>query len=294
MERRGEAVGVFGESPKQEYAGIDAGRWPGNVVLSHTAECKKVGTRKVKSPKGAADYTITGKQGPVPIARNVRPCAHFGDANNEETIDKWKCAPGCAVAELDRQSGELAGGGPIKNRPTAWMRGSRPIGMRTTEGYNDIGGASRFFNVFPIDAEDLVPFMYEGKAQRSEREAGCGKLPARSGADAVDREEGTDGLKSPRAGAGRTADKVRNHHPTCKPVAVMRWLCKLVTPPAGTVLDPFTGSGSTGVAALWEGFRFIGCELEDDYHPIAIARMEHAEKSIASTGPWTRPKGAFR
>lgn len=56
----------------------------------------------------------------------------------------------------------------------------------------------------------------------------------------------------------------------------MRYLCRLVTPPGGVVLDPFTGSGSTGKAAILEGFRFIGCELSDEYANIAEARISHA------------------
>jgi len=65
----------------------------------------------------------------------------------------------------------------------------------------------------------------------------------------------------------------RNVHPTVKPVALMRWLCRLVTPPGGLVLDPFAGSGSTGVAALQEGFRFLGMEQDPAYGAIARARI---------------------
>jgi site-specific DNA-methyltransferase (adenine-specific) len=64
-----------------------------------------------------------------------------------------------------------------------------------------------------------------------------------------------------------------NHHPTVKPTELMRYLCRLVTPPGGVVLDPFTGSGSTGKAAVLEGFRFIGIEREAEYVEIARARI---------------------
>jgi DNA modification methylase len=64
-----------------------------------------------------------------------------------------------------------------------------------------------------------------------------------------------------------------NNHPTVKPTALMRYLCRLVTQPGGIVLDPFCGSGSTGKAALLEGFRFIGIERESDYAAIARARI---------------------
>ena len=67
-----------------------------------------------------------------------------------------------------------------------------------------------------------------------------------------------------------------NTHPTVKPTDLMRYLCRLVTPPGGTVLDPFTGSGSTGKAARLEGFKFIGCEMSPEYLEIARARIESA------------------
>jgi site-specific DNA-methyltransferase (adenine-specific) len=66
-----------------------------------------------------------------------------------------------------------------------------------------------------------------------------------------------------------------NHHPTVKSVDLMRWLCRLVTPPGGLVLDMFAGSGSTGVAAIAEGFHFLGIEQEPEYYAIAHSRLEH-------------------
>jgi site-specific DNA-methyltransferase (adenine-specific) len=71
-------------------------------------------------------------------------------------------------------------------------------------------------------------------------------------------------------------DNITNHHPTVKPTELMRYLCRLITPPGGTILDPFTGSGSTGKAAILEGFNFIGIELDPDYITIAQARIDHA------------------
>lgn len=71
-----------------------------------------------------------------------------------------------------------------------------------------------------------------------------------------------------------------NIHPTVKPTDLMAYLCRLVTPPGGVVLDPFMGSGSTGKAAMREGFRFIGCELSEEYLAIARARIEHEVRSL--------------
>ena len=69
----------------------------------------------------------------------------------------------------------------------------------------------------------------------------------------------------------------KNNHPTVKPINLLTYLCRLITPPKGVVLDPFMGSGSTGVAALLEGFDFFGMELDKDYYQIAQKRIENHE-----------------
>ena len=70
----------------------------------------------------------------------------------------------------------------------------------------------------------------------------------------------------------------KNNHPTVKPVSLMSYLCRLITPPGGIVLDPFMGSGSTGIAALLEDFSFIGMEMDEDYIKIAEARIKNYEE----------------
>ncbi len=122
----------------------------------------------------------------------------------------------------------------------------------------DSGGASRFF--------------YTAKAPREERDAGLELLDPSSGGEATGRKDGSAGLKSPRAGAGRNGG-ARNTHPTVKPVDLMRWLVRLVTPPGGIVLDPFAGSASTGVACLHEGLRFLGIERDAEYFRMAKERL---------------------
>jgi site-specific DNA-methyltransferase (adenine-specific) len=117
--------------------------------------------------------------------------------------------------------------------------------MTPATSYGDTGGASRYFNVLPIEAEDLVPFIYTAKASKKERNAG---LP-----------EGTTCT-----------------HPTVKPVSVMRHLVRLCCRKGGVVLDPFMGSGTTGIAAVHEGMHFIGMELSEEYVEIAKARIAHA------------------
>jgi site-specific DNA-methyltransferase (adenine-specific) len=135
-------------------------------------------------------------------------------------------------------------------------------------------GASEFFSVIGGDTLD-TPFFYSPKVSRVEREAGCEHLPLVSGAEAVNRTEGSAGM-GPRAGAGRTAELVHNHHPTVKPWSLMAWCINLVCPANGVVVDPFMGSGSTGIAAVRTGRNFIGIEQNAAYYDIARARIGHA------------------
>lgn len=170
-----------------------------------------------------------------------------------------------AAMVLDEQSGETTsvGGTGDVSKQSGGVLGWTPS---NTGGFGDVGGASRFF--------------YIAKPSREERDAGCGHLPAKTAAELTDRKPGSAGLQNPRAGirAG-SADRdvsarvARNHHPTVKPVELMRWLVRLVTPINGTVLDPFMGSGTTGMACVAEQRRFIGIEREAAYMEIAKARI---------------------
>lgn len=183
------------------------GRWPANLVLVHTQECR---------------HELI---------------------EDEELV--WACVDGCSVKALDEQSGDrpstLTGRADPKvahTHPGTEMNpNSTFLGERThlSRVYADAGGASRFFSQF-----DGVPFRYIPKANR--KEAGCGKFEVQ--------------------------------HPTVKPVNLMKWLVKLVTPKGGMVLDPYCGSGSTLHAAVLEGFNYIGIERDETNYAEAKQRME--------------------
>ena len=133
-------------------------------------------------------------------------------------------------------------------------------GQETEGGFRamgDDGSAARFF--------------YCAKTSKRDRNEGLEDFEAIRIHDG--REEGGVGGSNPR---NRSNNYRQNHHPTVKPTDLMRYLCRLVTPKGGIVLDPFTGSGSTGKAAIYEGFNFIGIEMTDEYLPIAKARIEFA------------------
>jgi DNA modification methylase len=180
------------------------------------------------------------------------------------------------VVGLFPETGVSHGGGGTKSPGKNGICGSfQGHTYGKTLGFGDSGSAARFF--------------YCAKASKADRNAGCDDLPERSAGECVDREEGSAGMDSPRTGAGRTSGS-RNSHPTVKPTALMRYLCRLVTPPGGVVLDPFAGSGSTGRGAVLEGFRFVGCELDPDYAEIARARIAHAAREAEDSAAQEPPQ----
>ena len=137
------------------------------------------------------------------------------------------------------------------------------------------GGASRFFYVAKASKKDRNEGLedLEGK-EIGAKDNGLGRTCATCSASVLDGCECAD-----RTFVNPTR---QNFHPTVKPTALMEYLVKLVTPLGGTVLDPFTGSGSTGKAALLNGFKFIGIELTADYLPIIEGRLKHAAETYAN------------
>lgn len=119
---------------------------------------------------------------------------------------------------------------------------------------------------------DAARFFYTPKACKDDRDDGCEMMDAKQYSH-----DGRD--KAIENAYQRNDSQARNFHPTVKPTDLMRYLCRMVTPTGGVVLDPFTGSGSTGRGAVLEGFRFIGCEMDADYIEIAKARILAAEKA---------------
>jgi site-specific DNA-methyltransferase (adenine-specific) len=129
-------------------------------------------------------------------------------------------------------------------------------GMGTADrtGHDDQGSAARFF--------------YCPKASKKDRNEGCEELEDGQPVGGADKWTETD-----RKGEGVTRQPSKNTHPTVKPTALMSYLCRLITPTNGVVLDPYMGSGSTGKAAVREGFSFVGIELDPDYYEICKARI---------------------
>ncbi len=208
---------VYGAPTAPADFDASQGRWPANLILTHSADCGS---------------------------------------------DEWKggCAQGCPVWELDNQSGERPGShdqAPATSDNSLFTG----TGKYDGKGRNDSGGASRFF--------------YVAKPSTAEREEGLAHLPKKRGTEITDRAEGSAGIQNARAGAGRTSKGRANHHPTVKAVTLMKYLVKLITPPRGIVLDPFCGSGGTGIAAVTGGWSFLGIEKDPEFTEIARGRIAH-------------------
>jgi DNA modification methylase len=183
----------------------------------------------------------------------------YTDTNEEESNEVWNCHDDCPIRILDEQSGISKSSDTQRNRNTI---GSFGMPNDKTPEYNDKGGASRFF--------------YIAKANKWERNYGLQEFENNKPMYESHRPnyQNTKGIETPYAGAGRTGNENRNNHPTVKPIKLMQYLVRMITPPNGIVLDPFAGSGTTGIACKIDGFEFVGLELSEDYTKIANARIE--------------------
>lgn len=150
-----------------------------------------------------------------------------------------------------------------------------PVTVRNGDKFRNTFGAfggdiDEAGSTFRGDTGTAARFFYCAKASRADRNEGLEGRDKKP----LNWSSGTQNPGSFQAeGTDRTSE---NHHPTVKPTELMRYLCRLVTPPKGLILDPFAGSGSTGKAAVLEGFRFVGIELEAEHVEIARARIEAA------------------
>ena len=196
------------------------------------------------------------------------------DSKNEQPPGRWP-------ANLAHDgSPEVLAGFPYNKSPQPRKTKRSPDGGNRT-GYGRFGGQEEVV-IGHGDEGSAARFFYCAKASKSDRNEGLDDLPERASAASEFRPNHTEGAAAGEDGNpyGRWSP-VRNAHPTVKPTALMQWLVRLVTPPGGTVLDPFTGSGSTGVACAREGFSFVGCEMTAEYVPIIRGRVGYAYDKAA-------------
>lgn len=231
------------------------GRFPANIIL----ECCCDEVIKGEEIKGNENYKWSNTESKSDIfsgrgkytPRTEQPDIH---TNSD-----------CPCYMLDQQSGVTSG----------------QIGMKRIKGqkqiFNESGSVieSQAFQNGKVDKGGASRFFYNAKVSKAERNMGLDEF-----------EEKKKEFETTTRTNKETADKfgcerkgtARNTHPTVKPINLMAYLCRLITPENGIVLDPFMGSGSTGIAAQLEGFRFVGMEMDEEYIKIAESRIENWEK----------------
>lgn len=194
---------------------------------------------------------------------------------SDEVLAGFPSAPGAqADVRGDEPSapgrntyGEYAGRRGLKARRDGEASADRRYTERGSTDFAPLPGMRR------ATASSAARFFYCAKADRTDRNDGLDGLTTKDGRAAP--------ANSPYL---RGETERQNHHPTVKPTDLMRWLCRLVTPPGGLVLDPFAGSGSTGRGAIAEGFQFVGIELDPEYAAIAEARIRAMQPGLPLWG----------
>ena len=251
---------------EQEHTPIVLARKPieGTVaenVLEHGVgginidECRigNGGHLKWETPRGMGGLGIYGK------ANDLGPSTATKSAIGRFPANIILDAEAGAI--LDEQSGESIGAkgtGLTATESRGRVNINNSVGGINRVGYEDKGGASRFF--------------YCAKASTGERNEGLESLESQTMGNHQSSLEGGKML----TGSGNERSNAKNNfHPTVKPIALMEYLCRLVTPKGGTVLDPFMGSGTTGIAATRLGFEFIGIDMTPEYIELAATRIAY-------------------
>lgn len=260
------------EANWQEYStgalNIDGCRVPAEPMPPNTGS-GGLPRRSVDERRGAGAVT-------QPHSLGRWPANIIHDGSNE-VMDAFPSAPG-QQGEVkydadERKTGNVYGAMKRGHEPSANSENEGAVGFKMKPGARrlDAGSAARFF--------------YCAKASRADRNAGTEHLEQKAGGMVSN----PSGQHITRRDDGYQPKPQGNNHPTVKPTDLMRYLCRLVTPPGGVVLDPFTGSGSTGKAAVLEGFQFVGIEREAEYLKIARARIDAEAPTISAKPEATKP-----
>lgn len=236
-----------------------------NVLLHGTGAINIDGCRVELSENDDSRLGGKGEWKTDKAAKNVYSGGYSGDNISSSELGRFPANfihdGSQEILSLFPDSKGMSGGG-IRKKESDVMPSIQIKGESDNEHLcrNDEGSAARFF--------------YCAKASKRDRDEGLDGFEERPTGSM----NGTV-QKSLLTGSGNIRETKRsNHHPTVKPTTLMQYLCRLITPPNGIILDPFMGSGSTGKAAMYEGFKFIGIDLDAEYCQIAKARIEFAIK----------------
>jgi site-specific DNA-methyltransferase (adenine-specific) len=181
-----------------------------------------------------------------------------------------------AAENLDQHTGISKSGirKPTKRKEYNQVVYGKRGDVDTIRGFNDKGGASRYFYVVKPSKKEK-DFGMGGVVGEKFRNGNYGNTRLCDTCGKTD--NGTNNHIQCQGNFSYVEEKVdkrKNNHPTVKPIKLMEYLIKLVTPVGGTTLDPFMGSGTTGIAALTNGFNFVGIEMGEDYMDIAQQRID--------------------
>jgi site-specific DNA-methyltransferase (adenine-specific) len=222
---------------------IDESRVGGGSGETKTVQYPDMRGNNYNNASGTVEYTVTD-QGRFP--------ANFIHDGSDEVVGLFP----------DSKSGKL---NTAKIKAPNKTYGNRPKELTTEFDYGDSGSAARFF--------------YCAKTSKADRNEGLDDFPTKQKIFNGQNDTSSDYVEGSVENKFTTQPSA-NHHPTVKPTDLMRYLCKLITPPNGVILDPFMGSGSTGKGAVKEGFDFIGIDQSSEYCEIARARIEYALQTI--------------
>ena len=290
-ERTAIGAGAFGQEVEEEVT-VGTTEWEGWGTALKPAHEPLVLARKPLSEKSVVDNVLKHRTGGI----NIDECRVEGnDAKYPDTNPDFR--------DQGRQSKENMGIDKLSFGQTENVKRKKVVrksrdengvwtndnsGMKA-EGseYADADPRGRFPSNVMHDGsgsikelfEDKSKYFYCAKTSKAERNQGLDHLPTKKTSSMSGRRDSHDmeGYSIDNDVTGRFVTERKNIHPTVKPIKLMKYLCRLITPKGGTVLDPFMGSGSTGMAAKEENFDFVGIEKEEEYFNIASARIESVE-----------------
>ena len=281
-ERTAIGAGAFGQEVEEEIT-VGTSEWEGWGTALKPAHEPIVLARKPLSENSIVANVLKHRTGGIHIdacriegekqTRNSNPVMNGGKYAQNENADRKKTTPDTKGRfpsnVMHDGSEEVLKGFPYtkSGKMKQHIEGGQynvygKMYPRDVETIGDEGSAARFF--------------YCPKVSKSERNQGLGGFEEKQTSSMSGRRDPHDMEKSKIDNdvTGRFVTKRKNIHPTVKPIELMKYLCRLVTPKGGTVLDPFMGSGSTGMAAIDEGFDFLGIEKEEEYFKIAKNRID--------------------
>lgn len=253
------------------------GRWPTGLIMEHLPNCQIVGYKD-------DSYTINRfDNGAKPWGDAVGEEFHSVEMEGKQPV--WACVDGCPVKAMDAQSGDLGKSqGGSAGHEGAYQGGFKKDYYGDMKpGFGDSGGASRFFYQTNYNLEQHDPFYYCAKASKSEKNEGLenfeDKIYAQSGGAPARLSQGDEEYLQNSIGMNRIR-KVKNNHPTVKPIDLCKYLTNLILPPEvyknRRILIPFAGTGSEMIGAHLSGWdEVVGVELEAEYVEIANARIDH-------------------